>query len=276
MFTRAYLRASTEDQHADRARAALQDFMADRNRQIASFYIENASGRSTDRPELRRLLDDAGEGDVLLVESIDRLTRLPAQQWRTLRHDIQARGIRIVAMDLPTTHAQLSHPEGPGDAMTARVMGAINEMIVEIASAQAERDYLQRRERQQQGIERAKRQQLYKGRRIDQRLHEQIVALRAAGHSVRDTARLANTTIGTAQRATQRALNNPETPSETVEALKRYTTKATGKTAAQFAAQVRRDATRTAEIEAAFIEKQRALMDADDAPTHNSTKEATR
>jgi len=276
MFVRAYLRASTQDQHAGRAKAALQDFMADRNRQIASFYIENASGRSTDRPELRRLLDDAGEGDVLLVESIDRLTRLPAQQWRTLRHDIQSHGIKIVAMDLPSTHTVLSRPEGPGDEMTGRVMGAINEMIVEIASAQAERDYLQRRERQQQGIERAKRQQLYKGRKIDERLHERIVALRAAGHSVRDTARLANTTIGTVQRATQRALNNPETPAQTVEALRRYTTKGTGKTATQFAAQVRREATRTAEEQADFIERQRALMGADETPTKPATKEATR
>lgn len=48
-------------------------------------YLENASGATTDRPELLRLLKDARKGDVLLVESIDRLSRLPVEDWQKLK-----------------------------------------------------------------------------------------------------------------------------------------------------------------------------------------------
>ena len=204
MFVRAYLRASTEDQDAARARAALEDFMADRGRPIAAYYIENASGRTTDRPELRRLLNDSREGDVLLVESVDRLSRLPAKEWRTLRRDIEARGIRVVAQDLPSTHTVLSHPEGPGDEMTSRVLSAVNSMLLEVVAAQAEADYLQRRQRQAQGIERAKAERKYKGRPLNRALHNRIIALRTAGHSIRATAQLAGTSPTTVQRAQKR------------------------------------------------------------------------
>ena len=204
MFVRAYLRASTEDQDATRARAALEDFMADRGRPIAAYYIENRSGRTTDRPELRRLLDDAHEGDVLLVESVDRLSRLPAKEWRTLRRDIEARGIRVVAQDLPSTHTVLSHPEGPSDEMTGRVLSAVNSMLLEVVAAQAEADYLQRRQRQAQGIERAKAERKYKGRPLNRALHNRIIALRTAGHSIRATAQLAGTSPTTVQRAQKR------------------------------------------------------------------------
>ena len=85
MFIRAYLRASTTDQDAQRARKALNDFAEQHQQKVASYYAENASGASPDRDELRRLLADAHPGDVLLVESIDRLSRLPTNDWRRLR-----------------------------------------------------------------------------------------------------------------------------------------------------------------------------------------------
>ncbi len=65
MFIRTYLRASTEEQDAGRARASLEQFAADHNKVIASEYLENASGSVTDRPERLRLIKDARTGDVL-------------------------------------------------------------------------------------------------------------------------------------------------------------------------------------------------------------------
>lgn len=50
MFIRAYLRASTEEQDAGRARASLEQFASDHNKVIASVYLENANGATADRP----------------------------------------------------------------------------------------------------------------------------------------------------------------------------------------------------------------------------------
>lgn len=69
--------------------------------------IENASGTRADRPELVRLLADSHPGDVLLVESIDRLSRLPAEDWSKLKAAIDGKGLRIVALDLPTSHQSM-------------------------------------------------------------------------------------------------------------------------------------------------------------------------
>jgi hypothetical protein len=44
MFVRAYLRASTDDQDANRARDQLQAFAAERGLTIAAWYVENESG----------------------------------------------------------------------------------------------------------------------------------------------------------------------------------------------------------------------------------------
>ena len=81
MFVRAYLRASSEDQDADRAREQLKAFAADRGLRIAAYYVENESGAKLARPELFRLLADSQPGDILLVEQVDRLSRLTAEDW---------------------------------------------------------------------------------------------------------------------------------------------------------------------------------------------------
>ena len=64
MFIRAYLRASTEDQFADRAKEMLEQFVQERGHKIASYYRENISGTKLDRPELGRLLMDSQRNDI--------------------------------------------------------------------------------------------------------------------------------------------------------------------------------------------------------------------
>ena len=76
MFVRAYLRASTDEQDANRARGELKAFASARGLSVACWYVENESGATLARPELFRLLADAQPGDVLLVEQVDRLSRL--------------------------------------------------------------------------------------------------------------------------------------------------------------------------------------------------------
>lgn len=187
MFVRAYLRASTSEQDASRARAALEQFAADHGQHIACEYLENESGAKADRPELLRLLKDAKKGDVLLVESIDRLSRLPAEDWQKLKTAIDSKGLRIVALDLPTSHQGIADTKG--DEFTGRMLAAINSMLVDMMAAIARKDYEQRRERQAQGIEKAKAEGRYKGRPVDADLHKRVRELLAAGLGVRATAR---------------------------------------------------------------------------------------
>ncbi len=121
MFIRAYLRASTEGQDTGRARASLEQFASDHNKVIASVYLENASGATADRPELLRLLKDSREGDVLLVESIDRLSRLPVDDWQKLKAAIDSKNLRIVALELLTSHQGMQDTKG--DELTGRILG---------------------------------------------------------------------------------------------------------------------------------------------------------
>lgn len=126
MFVRAYLRASTEEQDANRAREQIQQFAAERGLTIAAFYVENESGASLKRPELFRLLDDCHAGDVLLIEQVDRLSRLNDADWETLKREIGARGVKIVALDLPTSWQSIC-----SDETTSRIMAAVNNMLLD-------------------------------------------------------------------------------------------------------------------------------------------------
>lgn len=163
MFVRAYLRASTKDQDADRARVDLEAFAAERSVPIAAWYVENESGAKLDRPELFRLLRDAHPGDVILIEQVDRLSRLNEADWKQLRVDIAAKRLRVVALDLPTSW-QLA---AGGNEFTDWVMDAVNGMLLDMLAAVARKDYDDRRRRQKQGIASAKERGAYRGRPED-------------------------------------------------------------------------------------------------------------
>ena len=206
MFIRAYLRASTSDQDANRARENLEWFAQDQGHRIAARYVENASGASPERLELRRLLEDAQPGDILLVEAIDRLSRLPQADWQRLRAEIETKGLRVVALDLPTSHAALSKREG--DEFTDRMLDAVNNMLLDMVAAIARKDYEQRRQRQAQGIEKAKERGVYRGRPVDQAKRDRIQLLLDKGFSIRKAAELADASPSTVQKVKR------DTPSE--------------------------------------------------------------
>jgi DNA invertase Pin-like site-specific DNA recombinase len=180
VFIRAYLRASTREQDAARARSQLEAFAAERGLTIAATYLENESGASLRRPELFRLLADSKPGDVLLIEQVDRLSRLNAADWDKLRADIRRLGIRVVALDLPTSW-QLATTGS--DDFTARISEAINGMLLDMLAAIARKDYEDRRRRQAQGIAKAKNDGKYSGRPEDVERNAAILAMLKSGQS---------------------------------------------------------------------------------------------
>nr|WP_312870908.1 recombinase family protein [Yersinia pseudotuberculosis] len=175
----AYLRASTKEQDATRAKSDLEEFAQSNNFRISKFFIENESGASLQRPELFRLLDIAERGDILLCEQIDRVSRLTNEDWKSLRRVIEEKGIRIVSLDLPTSHQLLNVQ----DEFTARMFEAMNSMMLDMLAAVARKDYEDRRRRQKQGIEKAKENNCYKGRPVDVELHRKVSELLSEGKS---------------------------------------------------------------------------------------------
>ena len=177
MFVRAYLRASTKEQDARRAKEELRRFGKERGLKIAAYYIENESGASLKRPELFRLLEDSHPGDMLLIDQVDRLSRLGAEDWGRLRTELQARQLRVVALDLPTSWMMAKLD----DAFTGRMFEALNAMMLDMLAAIARKDYDERRRRQVQGIAKAKIQGRYRGRPEDKKRNTAIMNMLKRG-----------------------------------------------------------------------------------------------
>jgi DNA invertase Pin-like site-specific DNA recombinase len=151
MNAHLYLRASTKDQDANRARVALELFAVEKGLNIVGVYAENISGTKLNRPQLLALLDIAESGDVLLVESVDRLSRLSQADWDTLKATIKTKGLRLVVADLPTSH-MLVEAQG----ITGQIMDVINNMLIDLMATMARLDQEKRVERIKQGLENKK------------------------------------------------------------------------------------------------------------------------
>ena len=122
MHARAYLRASQSNRTPSRAREQIEAFAGERSLPIVGTYVENEFGAKLARPELFRLIGDSQPGDVLLIEQVDRLSRLTDADWRKLRAELDAKQIRVVAMDLADSW-QLA---ATADDFTSRMFAAIN------------------------------------------------------------------------------------------------------------------------------------------------------
>lgn len=180
MFIRAYLRASTDQQDALRAKGALVQFAEERGLKVASFYVENVSGASLQRPELFRLLADSHPGDVILLEQVDRLSRLTSGDWEKLKVEIRAKGVKVVALDLPTSWAMMT---AKADDFTSRMFAAINDMLLDMLAAIARKDYEDRRRRTAEGLAKVAQAGLLKGKPEDTERNARIAERLRAGTS---------------------------------------------------------------------------------------------
>jgi len=189
MYIHGYLRASTKEQDALRAKNRMKAFVEEKGFRLASWYTENVSGASLQRPELLRLLDDAAPGDIILIEQVDRLSRLDEEGWQKLKRMIQEKHLVVVSLDLPTSHIALT--ASAGDEFTQAMLKAINGMMLDMLAVIARKDYQDRRRRQVEGIVKAKDAGKFRGRQADVQLHAKIIELRVKNNqSIRDTARL--------------------------------------------------------------------------------------
>lgn len=147
MTVRIYVRASTKDQDAKRALSELISFSQGYDDNHVE-YVEHFSGTKLDRPALTKLLDDANQDDILLVESVDRLSRLSQDDFAILKQRIKDKGLRLVVADLPTTHTI-------NVGMTGEILNVVNNMLIDLLATMAKLDNDKRRERIKQGLARS-------------------------------------------------------------------------------------------------------------------------
>ena len=200
---RAYLRASSKTQDANRAREQVAAFALSHGRTDLAWYTENESGATLDRPKLMLLLEESKPGDVILLEQIDRLSRLNSEDWDKLKDMMQDKGVVVVSIDLPTSYGLMvdltAIPKDDKEAFNQAMLKAINGMLMDMLGAMSRKDYNDRRHRQQQGIDKAQIEGKFKGRQPDLKRHDLIRKLLAADMSYTD---IQNTLKGGVSRAT--------------------------------------------------------------------------
>lgn len=139
-----YVRISTKEQNEARQLAALAGHeIPQRN-----LFVDRQSGKDFDRPAYKQMMERLARGDLLIVQSIDRLGRDYGEileQWRLITKEKQA-DIMILDMPLLNTRTQ-------GRDLTGTF---IADLVLQILSyvAQTEREFI--RKRQAEGIAAAK------------------------------------------------------------------------------------------------------------------------
>ena len=193
MTIHIYVRASTKDQDAERALDSLKEF-ARKIQDDLKEYVENESGTKLDRPVLNKLLDKAENGDTLLVESVDRLSRLKQDEFEVLKGRIKEKGLKLVIADLPTTHVLLN----TDDTITSSILNLVNNLLIDLLATMARLDNEKRIERIKQGLERSG----YKptGKKADTEKHARIKELANKGLTKEEIAKAVGCGVATVYR----------------------------------------------------------------------------
>lgn len=184
-IARVYLRVSTDEQELTRQNSIIDDARK-RGFYIAGIYKEKASGARADRPELQRMINDLQLGEVVIAEHIDRISRLPLDSALALVDSIRERGAKLAIPGIVDLTELASGETGVAKV----VLESVQDMLLKVALQLARDDYENRRKRQKEGIELAKREGRYRGRIADRQLHKRIIEYRIKGTSISETAKL--------------------------------------------------------------------------------------
>ncbi len=138
-----YVRVSAMCQNEDRQLIAMHEQNVPKN----NIYVDKQSGKDFQRPYYARMVEKMQEGDLLYVQSIDRLGRNYEEiqnQWRILTKEI---GIDICVINMP-----LLDTRNGKDLMG----NFIADLVLQILSFVAESERVNIRKRQEEGIAAAK------------------------------------------------------------------------------------------------------------------------
>lgn len=143
-----YARVSTREQNLDRQIEALQNIKVDK------LFCDKISGATTKRPELQKMLNYIRDDDVVVVTELDRLGR-NNNDLTKIMGSIKAKGATLDILNFPSLR-------GIEDPNLRQLM---NNLILELYKYQAESERKRIKERQRQGIDIAKAEGRYHGRK---------------------------------------------------------------------------------------------------------------
>jgi len=188
LIARIYQRVSTDSQDLTRQKKLVEDAEA-AGFYVAGVYSEKISGTTDNRPELNRLIADLKKGDVVIAESLDRISRLPVAEGEALIERITTKGAKISVPDLIDLSEVIDNST---DELVRIVLESNQKMLLKMALHIARKDYEQRASKQAAGIAEKKEadktkpleERTYKGRKADTFTNAKIVELRKLDYTI--------------------------------------------------------------------------------------------
>lgn len=150
-----YHRTSTKDQHLERGITEITKYCDQNNLLLKKIYCDQHTGKNFNRPRYTVMKEDVLEpGDYLIVAELDRLGRNKNDTLNELRY-YKEHNIRVMILEIPTTLIDFSKFEhlSLNNSMTAMLMDAVNNMLVEMYASFAQVEIEKKEKRQREGIE---------------------------------------------------------------------------------------------------------------------------
>lgn len=148
MAVYGYHRTSTREQHLDRGIHEIKKFCGEHGMALTELYTDQQTGKNFDRPEYQFLRKRILPGDTLIISELDRLGRNKQAILEELRF-FQEKQVRVMILEVPTT---LTDCSSMGDGIAQLVMGAINNMLIEMFAVFAQAEIEKKEKRQKEGI----------------------------------------------------------------------------------------------------------------------------
>ncbi len=161
IFNFAYARVSTDEQETERQKQAIKEYCPEIEEK--DIFIDKATGKNFDRPSyqlMKSIIERVSteENQVeLIIEEFDRLGRNKQQIQEELRWFKEHR-TRVRILNLPTTLVDV-----PGDS--SYLLEMVQNILIEVMGTIAEEELRMRKKRQMEGIEIARQQGKYRGRK---------------------------------------------------------------------------------------------------------------
>lgn len=87
-----YVRVSTVEQHEERQIIELKE-----KANVERIYKDKLSGKNTERPQLRAMIDFAREGDTIYVSEFSRLAR-STKDLLSIIQDLREKGVQVISL----------------------------------------------------------------------------------------------------------------------------------------------------------------------------------